>query len=65
VGVGILLVADVTGAPIRTVAWMAVIASTVLLTVYSFLAGRGGGLGPREKPAERFRRCGAGNLDHR
>jgi hypothetical protein len=29
VRVGILLVADVTGAPIRTVAWMAFIASTV------------------------------------
>ena len=35
--VGILLIADVAGAPIRTAAWIAVIASTVLLTVYSFL----------------------------
>ena len=43
--VGILLIADVAGATIRTAAWIAVIASTVLLTVYSFLAGRRGGLG--------------------
>ena len=41
----ILLIAEVVGAPIRTAAWIAVIASTVLLTVYSFLAGRRGGLG--------------------
>jgi hypothetical protein len=43
--VGILLIAEVAGTPIRTAAWAAVIASTVLLTVYSFLAGRRGGLG--------------------
>jgi hypothetical protein len=41
----ILLTAEVAGAPIRTAAWVAVIGSTVLLTVYSFLAGRRGGLG--------------------
>ncbi len=45
VPVGILLVAEVVGVNIRAAAWMAVIASTVLLTVYSFLAGRRGGLG--------------------
>jgi hypothetical protein len=45
VPVGILLIAEVVGADIRTAAWTAVIASTVLLTVYSFLAGRRGGLG--------------------
>ena len=45
VPIGILLIADVAGTTIRTAAWIAVIASTVLLTVYSFLAGRRGGLG--------------------
>ena len=30
---------------IRNAAWIAVIASTVLLAIYSFLAGRRGGLG--------------------
>jgi hypothetical protein len=41
----ILLVTQLVGVQIRTGAWIAVIASTVLLTVYSFLAGRRGGLG--------------------
>jgi hypothetical protein len=40
-----LLVTQLAGVRIRTGAWIAVIASTVLLTVYSFLAGRRGGLG--------------------
>jgi hypothetical protein len=41
----ILLVTQLVGMRVRTGAWIAVIASTVLLTVYSFLAGRRGGLG--------------------
>jgi hypothetical protein len=41
----ILIVTQLAGAEIRTAAWIAVIASTVLLTVYSFYAGRRGGLG--------------------
>ena len=41
----ILILTQVAGLPIRTDAWIAVIASTVLLTVYSFFAGRRGGLG--------------------
>jgi positive regulator of sigma E activity len=41
----ILIVTQLAGLPIRTDAWIAVIASTVLLTVYSFFAGRRGGLG--------------------
>jgi positive regulator of sigma E activity len=41
----ILLVTQLVGVRTRTGAWIAVIASTVLLTVYSFLAGRRGGLG--------------------
>ena len=45
VPVGVLLIADVAGSTIRMAAWMAVIVSTVLLTVYSFMAGRRGGLG--------------------
>src|SRR4051794_5659661 len=44
VPVGILLIAEVVGTPIRTAAWIAVIASTMLLTGYSFLAGRRAGL---------------------
>ncbi len=43
--VAVLLIAEIAGATIRTAAWAAVIASTVLLTLYSFLAGRRGGLG--------------------
>jgi hypothetical protein len=41
----ILFVTQLAGVKVRTGAWIAVIASTVLLTVYSFLAGRRGGLG--------------------
>ena len=41
----ILIVTQLAGLPIRTDAWIAVIASTVLLTIYSFFAGRRGGLG--------------------
>jgi hypothetical protein len=43
----ILLVIQLVGIPLRTGAWIAVIASTVLLTIYSFFAGRRGGLGLR------------------
>src|SRR4249920_1036486 len=41
----ILFVTQLVGIKLRTGAWIAVIASTVLLTVYSFFAGRRGGLG--------------------
>jgi hypothetical protein len=40
----ILFLLQLFGVPIRTDAWIAVIACTVLLTVYSFFAGRRGGL---------------------
>jgi hypothetical protein len=40
----IMLVAQLVGAEIRRAAWIAVIASTVLLAIYSFFAGRRGGL---------------------
>jgi hypothetical protein len=41
----ILLVAQLVGTDIRRGAWIAVITSTVLLAVYSYFAGRRGGLG--------------------
>lgn len=41
----IMLVTKLVGADIRRAAWIAVIASTVLLALYSFFAGRRGGLG--------------------
>ncbi len=41
----ILLVADVGGASLRTAAWTALIATVVLLTAYSYLAGMRSGLG--------------------
>ena len=41
----ILFAGQIFGAELRRAAWIAVIASTVLLAVYSFLAGRRGGLG--------------------
>jgi hypothetical protein len=41
----ILIITQLAGMPIRTDAWIAIIASTVLLIVYSFFAGRRGGLG--------------------
>lgn len=41
----ILLITQLAGVAIRTGAWIAVIASTALLTIYSFVAGRRGGLG--------------------
>jgi hypothetical protein len=41
----ILFVAQLVGAQMRNAAWIAVIASTVLLAIYSFFAGRRGGLG--------------------
>jgi hypothetical protein len=43
----ILIVTQLFGAEIRTAAWIAVISSTVLLTIYSFFAGRRGGLSLR------------------
>jgi hypothetical protein len=43
----ILIVIQVLGVKLLTGAWIAVIASTVLLTIYSFFAGRRGGLGLR------------------
>lgn len=41
----VLLVAEIAGARMQTAAWMALIATIVLLTVYSYLAGARSGLG--------------------
>ena len=43
----ILIIVQLVGIKLRTGAWIAVIASTVLLTIYSFFAGQRGGLGLR------------------
>lgn len=41
----ILLLAEIGGASLRTAAWVALIATVVLLTAYSYLAGARSGLG--------------------
>jgi hypothetical protein len=41
----ILLLAEIVGAPLRTAAWVALIATIILLTGYSYLAGVRSGLG--------------------
>ena len=45
--VGILLVAELFGAELRTASWVALIATIGLLTVYSYMAGVRGGLDTR------------------
>jgi len=41
----ILLIAHLAGADLRAAAWIAMLSTIVLLAVYSFVAGRRGGLG--------------------
>ena len=60
----ILLVLRIVGVEIRSAAWIAVIACTVLLTVYSFLAGRGW-TQPCRQCCRRLHRCAARNHGHR
>jgi hypothetical protein len=43
--IGVLLVAELAGAQLRTAAWVALLATVVLLTVYSYFAGVRSGLG--------------------
>lgn len=43
--IAILLLAELAGAQLRTAAWIALIATVVLLTWYSYLAGARSGLG--------------------
>lgn len=62
VPLGVLLVATVFGAEVRTAAWAALIATIALLTVYSFIAGRRGGLGPRGCIASAVAGAGVGML---
>ncbi|MEP9361337.1 hypothetical protein ABLE68_00120 [Nocardioides sp. CN2-186] len=45
VPLGVLLVAALLGAELKTAAWIALIASIALLTAYSYVAGARGGLG--------------------
>jgi hypothetical protein len=45
--VGILLLAELFGAELRTAAWVALIATIGLLTAYSYMAGARGGLDAR------------------
>lgn len=42
----VLLLAELGGAELRTAAWVALLATIVLLTFYSYLAGLRSGLGP-------------------
>ena len=42
--VGILLISELLGAELKTAAWIALIATIGLLTIYSYLAGARGGL---------------------
>ncbi len=51
VPLGILLVATLLGAEVRTAAWTALFSTIALLTVYSYLAGARGGLGTRGRIA--------------
>lgn len=43
--IAILLLAELAGAELRTAAWIALIATIVLLTIYSYLAGVRSGMG--------------------
>lgn len=45
VPLGVLLIATLFGADVRAAAWAALFATIALLTVYSFIAGKRGGLG--------------------
>jgi len=58
----ILIVAELAGAPLRTAAWIALIATIVLLTAYSYLAGVRSGLGTWGKVASAAVGAGIGIL---
>lgn len=60
--VGILLVAELFGADLRTAAWVALIATIGLLTVYSYLAGARGGLDARGRLVSAAAGAGLGIL---
>ena len=58
----ILLLAEVAGASLRTAAWVALIATIVLLTAYSYLAGMRSGLGTWGRVASAVVGAGIGIL---
>jgi len=60
--VGILLVAELFGADLRTAAWIALIATIALLTGYSYLAGARGGLDTRGRLVSAAAGAGLGIL---
>lgn len=62
VPLGVLLVAFVLGAEIRTAAWIALIATIALLTLYSHLAGVRGGLDTAGRIASAATGAGVGLL---
>jgi hypothetical protein len=62
VPVGVLVLATLFGAELRTAAWMALIASIALLTTYSYLAGVRGGLDTSGRLASAAAGAGVGLL---
>jgi hypothetical protein len=58
----VLLLAELAGASLRTAAWCALIATIVLLTGYSYLAGVRSGLGPWGRAASAAIGAGIGLL---
>jgi hypothetical protein len=58
----VLLACRVVGADLRTSAWIALFATIGLLTVYSYLAGARGGLGPGGRIASACAGAGLGIL---
>jgi hypothetical protein len=60
--VGVLLVCRLAGASLVTAAWIALVATIALLTVYSYLAGVRGGLGTRGRIASAAAGAGIGIL---
>ena len=62
VPLGVLLAAFVLGAEIRTAAWIALISTIALLTLYSYLAGARGGLDTTGRIASAVAGAGVGLL---
>ncbi len=57
---GILLLAEALGAELTTASWVALWGAVGLLTLYSYLAGRRGGLGLRDSLVCAVAGCGLG-----
>jgi hypothetical protein len=56
----VLLLAEAVGAELALAAWVALWATVALLTLYSYLAGRRGGLGTRDSLVCAVAGCGLG-----